>query len=266
MGLKAVILCGGQGTRIRDASELLPKPMLPIGGKPIVWHIMKGFAAHGIKEFVLCLGYKGWLIKEFFINYRAMTTDVTVKLGKHRAVEFHSHHDEEDWTVTLAETGESTMTGGRVAAVRRYVEGDDLFLLTYGDGVSDVDVGKLLAFHRANGKVATVTAVRPPGRFGEMLLEGERVSEFNEKPQASEGFINGGFFVCDAKRIWPYLGESPSSVLELEPMRRLSRDGQLLAYKHTGFWQPMDTLREYNLLNELWAGGKAPWKLWGSEA
>ncbi|HVE85078.1 MAG TPA: glucose-1-phosphate cytidylyltransferase [Myxococcales bacterium] len=266
MGTKAVILCGGQGTRIRDASELLPKPMLPIGGKPIVWHIMKGFASFGIKEFVLCLGYKGWLIKEFFINYRAMTTDVTVKLGKHRAVDFHSRHDEEDWMVTLAETGESTMTGGRVAAVRRYVENDDLFLLTYGDGVANVDVGALLAFHRAHGKVATVTAVRPPGRFGEMRLDADQVAEFNEKPQATEGFINGGFFVCDAKRIWPYLGDSPTSVLELGPMRSLAADGQLKAYCHTGFWQPMDTLREYNLLNELWSGGQAPWRTWGSEA
>jgi len=262
---KAVILCGGQGTRIRDASELLPKPMLPIGGKPIVWHIMKSFAAHGIKEFVLCLGYKGWLIKEFFINYRAMTTDVTVKLGKHRAVDFHSHHDEEDWTVTLAETGESTMTGGRVAAIRRYVENDELFLLTYGDGVSDLDIGALLAFHRQHGKVATVTAVRPPGRFGEMRLTGERVAEFNEKPQASEGFINGGFLVCDSKRIWPYLGTDPGSVLERGPLRTLAAEGQLQAFRHTGYWQPMDTLREYNLLNELWASGKAPWKVWASE-
>ena len=265
MGTKAVILCGGQGTRIRDASELLPKPMLPIGGKPIVWHIMKSLAAHGIKEFVLCLGYKGWLIKEFFINYRAMTTDVTVKLGKHRAVEFHGRHDEEDWTVTLAETGESTMTGGRVSAIRRYVEGDELFLLTYGDGVADLDLGKLLAFHREHGRAATVTAVRPPGRFGEMRLAGDRVDEFNEKPQTSEGFINGGFFVCDSKRIWPYLGDSAAMVLEREPMQRLAADGQLQAFRHTGFWQSMDTLREYNLLNELWSSGKAPWKVWGNE-
>jgi glucose-1-phosphate cytidylyltransferase len=261
--MKAVILCGGQGTRIRDVSEAMPKPMLPIGGKPIVWHIMKSYAAFGVKEFVLCLGYKGWLIKEFFLNYRAMISDVTVTLGKGAAVQVHGSAGEEDWQVTLAETGEDTMTGGRVAAIRRYVEGDELFLLTYGDGVSDLDVGKLIAFHRKHGKVATVTAVRPPGRFGEMRLQEDAVSEFNEKPQATEGFINGGFMVCDSKRIWPFLGENPKTTLEREPMQKLSEAGELMAHRHTGFWQPMDTFREYTLLNELWASGKAPWRVWG---
>jgi glucose-1-phosphate cytidylyltransferase len=260
--VKAVILCGGQGTRIRDASEAIPKPMLPIGGKPIVWHIMKSYAHHGVKEFVLCLGYKSWLIKEFFLNYRPMTTDVTVTLGRHDSVEFHGRHGEEDWKVTLAETGEDTMTGGRVAAVRRYVEGDEPFLLTYGDGVSDLDVTRLVQFHRSHGRVATVTAVRPPGRFGEMRIDGEEVTEFNEKPQASEGFINGGFFVLDGRKVWDYVGTSPATLLEREPMQRLAAASQLLAYRHTGFWQPMDTLREYTLLNDLWAGGKAPWKTW----
>ncbi len=260
--MKAVILCGGQGTRIRDASELLPKPMLPIGGKPIVWHIMKMYARHGVREFVLCLGYKGWLIKEFFLNYRAMTTDVTVTLGRHDALEFIGRHDEEDWKVTLAETGEETMTGGRVAAIRKYVEGDELFLLTYGDGVSDVDVGKSVAFHRQHGRAATVTAVRPPGRFGEMLLDGGAVTEFNEKPQASEGFINGGFFVLDAKKIWSFVGNDPKTIFEREPLQKLARERQLEAFPHTGFWQPMDTAREYGLLNDLWAAGKAPWKTW----
>jgi len=260
--MKAVILCGGQGTRIRDATEAVPKPMLPIGGKPIVWHIMKSYARHGVKEFVLCLGYKSWLIKEFFLNYRPMTTDVTVTLGRHDALEFHGRHDEEDWKVTLAETGEETMTGGRVAAVRRYVEGDEPFLLTYGDGVSDLDVTRLVAFHRSHGRVATVTAVRPPGRFGEMLIDGERVTEFNEKPQATEGFINGGFFVLDGRKTWNYVGTDSRTLLEREPMQRLAADGQLAAFRHTGFWQPMDTLREYTLLNDLWASGKAPWKTW----
>jgi glucose-1-phosphate cytidylyltransferase len=260
--MKAVILCGGHGTRIRDASELLPKPMLSIGGKPIVWHIMKGYARHGVREFVLCLGYKGWVLKEFFLNYRAMTTDVTVTLGRHDAFEFVGRHDEEDWKVTLAETGEDTMTGGRVAAIRRYVEGDDLFLLTYGDGVSDVDVAKTVAFHRTHGKLATVTAVRPPGRFGEMRIDHDVVTEFNEKPQATEGFINGGFFVLDAKRIWSYLGTDPQTILEREPLRRLAADRQLVAFPHTGFWQPMDTAREYGMLNDLWAKGNAPWKTW----
>jgi glucose-1-phosphate cytidylyltransferase len=260
--MKAVILCGGQGTRIRDASEVLPKPLLPIGGKPIVWHIMKSYARHGVREFVLCLGYKGWLVKEFFLNYRAMTTDVTVALGRHDRIEFHGRHDEEDWSVTLAETGDDTMTGGRVAAIRRYVEGDDVFLLTYGDGVTDLDIGRTLAFHRAHGKVATVTAVRPPGRFGEMRIDDGAVTEFNEKPSATEGFINGGFFVLDAKRIWDFLGTDPRTVLEREPLRRLAAERQLVAFPHTGFWQPMDTAREYGLLNELWAAGKAPWKTW----
>lgn len=260
--MKAVILCGGQGTRIRDANELLPKPMLPIGGKPIVWHIMKMYAQHGVREFVLCLGYKGWLIKEFFLNYRAMTTDCTITLGRHDAIEFHDRHDEEDWKVTLAETGEGTMTGGRVTAIRRYVEGDEPFLLTYGDGVSNVDITGTIAFHREHGKVATVTAVRPPGRFGEMTITSGQVSEFNEKPQSTEGFISGGFFVLDARRIWDFLGTDSQTLLEREPLRRLADEGQLCAYPHTGYWQPMDTLREYGLLNDLWAEGKAPWKTW----
>lgn len=259
--MKAVILCGGQGTRIRDASELLPKPLLPIGQHPIVWHIMKGYAAAGVKEFVLCLGYKGWLIKEYFLNYRAKTTDVTVKLGNHEPV-FHGSPAEEDWTVTLAETGENTGTGGRVAAIRRYVEKDGLFCLTYGDGVGDVDLRRLIAFHKEHGKIATVTAVRPPGRFGEMRLEQDRVVEFNEKPQATEGLINGGFFVFDAVRIWDYLGADPLILLEREPLQRLAREGQLVGFAHTGFWQPMDTAREYALLNEAWAKGQAPWKTW----
>lgn len=260
--MKAVILCGGQGTRIRDASEVLPKPMLPIGNRPILWHIMKGYAQHGVREFVLCLGYKGSVIREFFLNYRAMTTDVTVTLGRHDRIEFHGQHGEEDWKVTLAETGEATMTGGRVAAVRRYVEGDDLFCLTYGDGVSDLDVAGSIEAHRRHGKVATVAAVRPPGRFGEMRLDGARVTEFNEKPNASEGFINGGFFVLDARRIWPYIGDDARTVLEQEPLRKLARDGELVAFPHTGFWQPMDTAREYGLLNDLWTRGVAPWKTW----
>jgi len=261
--MKTVILCGGQGTRIREANEVLPKPMLPIGGKPIIWHIMKSYASHGVKDFVLCLGYKGWVIKEFFIHYRAMTTDMTVRLGQHHdGTEFHGRHDEEDWNVTLAETGDATMTGGRVSAIRRYVENDDLFLLTYGDGVSDVDITRLIAFHRAHGKVCTVTAVRPPGRFGEMRIVGDLVHDFNEKPQTSEGFINGGFFVCDARRIWDYLGTKREMILEREPMQRLASDGELAAFPHTGYWQPMDTLREYNLLNDLWASGQAPWRSW----
>ncbi len=268
-GIKAVILCGGQGTRIRDANELLPKPLLPIGGRPIVWHIMQSYAAHGCRSFVLCLGYKGWLIKEHFLHHRAMTSDLTLDLGKPESVAFRDPVPEvippsassDDWTVTLAETGESAMTGARIARIRRYVENDDLFFATYGDGVSDVDLTALLAFHCAHGKIATVTAVRPPGRFGEMVMDGDQVDEFNEKPQATEGFINGGFFVFDAKRIWDYLGTNDKTTLEREPLQRLAKDGELRAFRHTGFWQPMDTLREYQLLNDLWASGQAPWSV-----
>jgi glucose-1-phosphate cytidylyltransferase len=262
--MKAVILCGGQGSRIRDVSEQLPKPMLPIGDKPIVWHIMKGYAACGISNFVLCLGYKGWLIKEFFLNYRAMTADITVHIGQHAAVEIHDRAAEEDWSVTLAETGVGTQTGGRLAAIRRYVEGDELFCLTYGDGVANLNFHELIAFHRSHGKVATVTAVRPPSRFGEIRVDGTFVWEFNEKPQTAEGFINGGFFVFDARRLWDYLDDSPQCALEQEPLRRLAAAGQLAAYQHTGFWQPMDTPREYALLNDLWQSGAAPWKTWDS--
>jgi glucose-1-phosphate cytidylyltransferase len=261
MGIKAVILCGGQGTRIREASESMPKPMLPIGGKPIVWHIMKMYAAHGINEFVLCLGYKSWMLKEYFLNYRAMQSDVTVTMGKNHSVEFMGT-PEEEWKVTLAETGEETMTGGRVASIRKYVENDELFCLTYGDGVSDVNITELLAFHRASKKIATVTAVRPPGRFGEMDIKDNLVKEFNEKPQTTEGFINGGFFVCDSKKIWDHVPNQKKLTFEREPLQSLAEGNQLGAYKHTGFWQPMDTLREFTMLNDLWASGKAPWMTW----
>ena len=260
--MKAVILCGGQGTRIRDASELLPKPMLPIGNRPIVWHIMKGYSVHGIDDFVLCLGYKGWLIKEFFLNYRAVMADITVHLGEDRPPDFRDNRSAEKWNVTLVDTGEQTQTGGRVAAIRRYVEGDEPFCLTYGDGVADLDIRRLLEFHRSHGKIATVTAVRPPGRFGEIRMEESVVREFNEKPQASGGFINGGFFVFDGRRIWDYLGNDPGVLLEKEPMQTLAADGQLVGFPHHGFWQPMDTLREYTLLNEMWDSGHAPWRLW----
>ena len=260
--MKVVILCGGQGTRIRDANEALPKPMLPIGNRPIVWHIMKGYAQHGLNEFILCLGHKGWTIKEFFLNYRSMTADVTVHLGTVKEVEYHQRQSDEDWRVTLAETGESTMTGGRVAAIRKYVEKDELFLLTYGDGVSDVDISKLVAFHRAHGKIGTVTAVRPPGRFGEMRTCDGIVEEFNEKPQTSEGFINGGFFVFDSKKLWSYLSGGSSEIFERDPLQKLAKAGELAAFSHQGFWQPMDTYREYALLNELWSSQRAPWKTW----
>jgi glucose-1-phosphate cytidylyltransferase len=260
--MKTVILCGGQGIRIRDANELLPKPMLPIGNRPIVWHIMKTYSAHGINDFVLCLGYKGWLFKEFFLNYRAVMADITVHLGQDVAPDFRDRRSEEKWNVTLVDTGEKTDTAGRIAAIRHYVEAEGTFCVTYGDGVADIDIKRLLAFHKEHGKIATVTAVRPASRFGEIRMENSLVREFNEKPQAGGGFINGGFFVFDAGRIWDYLGDDPLTVLERIPMQRLAADGQLVGFPHTGFWQPMDTLREYNLLNELWAKGTAPWQTW----
>jgi glucose-1-phosphate cytidylyltransferase len=260
--MKTVILCGGMGTRIRDASENLPKPLLPIGGKPILWHIMKGYAHHGFKDFVLCLGYKGWQIKEFFLNYQRMSSDLLVTLGPGGATELLGPSHDEDWRVILADTGEATMTGGRLAAVRKHIEKDELVMFTYGDGVADVDVNRLVAFHRGHGKIATVTAVRPPGRFGELSVAAGTVAEFNEKPQAAGGLINGGFFVFDARRIWDYVKADPTCILEAEPMRALVRDRQLVAYEHEGFWQPMDTLREFNMLNDLWSSGRAPWKVW----
>ena len=260
--MKTVILCGGMGTRIRDASESLPKPLLPIGGQPILWHIMKGYAHHGFQDFVLCLGYKSWLIKEFFLNYRHMSSDLRVTLGARGGVEVLGPLRDEDWRVTLADTGEATMTGGRLAAIRPYVGDDALFMCTYGDGVADIDVAKLVAFHQSHGKVATITAVRPPGRFGELTIDDKRVVEFDEKPQTNGGFINGGFFVFDARRIWDYISPAAATMLEREPMRRRAREGQLAAYAHTGFWQPMDTLREFNMLNDLWATGRDPWKTW----
>ncbi len=261
--MKTVILCGGQGTRIREASEALPKPMLAIGGRPILWHVMKIYATQGFRDFVLCLGYRAWVVKEFFLNYRAMNNDLTVRLSRQADVTMHEESSaEEDWSVTMAETGERTMTGGRIVAIRRYLQHDDLFMLTYGDGVADVDVNRLLAFHRSHGRVATVTAVRPPGRFGELRIEQGMVSEFNEKPQTTEGFINGGFFVIDAQRIWPYLPARSDLVFEEEPLRKLAADGQLAAFPHEGFWQPMDTLRELNLLDALWHTQRAPWKIW----
>ncbi len=259
--MKVMILCGGRGTRIRDVTEDLPKPMIQVGGLPILWHIMKYYASFGHRDFVLCLGYKGHAIKEFFLNYEARTRDVTVRLGAPQAVEFHGSHGERDWTVTLAETGLDAMTGARVARARRYVDGDE-FMLTYGDGVGDVDLDKLLAFHRAHGRVLTVTGVRPPGRFGEIMSAADgRVTEFNEKPQATAGVISGGFFVCN-RRLFDYLPEREDLVFEQEPIRKLVADGQLMVYAHEGFWQPMDTHRDWLLLNGMYERGQAPWKVW----
>ncbi len=258
--MKVVILAGGFGTRIRDVAEDIPKPMIPIGPYPILWHIMKYYASFGYRDFVLCLGYKGNVIREFFLNYEAYTRDVTLKLGNASALSFHSNHSESDWNVTLTDTGLNAMTGARIAKIARYV-GDEDFFLTYGDGVGDIDLDALLAFHRSHGKVLTVTGVRPPGRFGELRSVGGKVTEFNEKPQATGGQISGGFFVA-SKRIFEYLRGGEGMVFEQEPMRRLVAEGNLMVFEHNGFWQPMDTSREYHVLNSLYAQGEAPWVRW----
>jgi len=258
--MKVVILCGGKGTRLREETEYRPKPMVPIGCQPILWHIMKTYAHYGFKEFVLCLGYKGDTIKDYFLNYSRLASDVTVKLGKPGEAVFHNSHEEEDWTVTLANTGEDTMTGGRVKRVQQYVDGD-AFMLTYGDGVGDVDLKALLRFHQRHGKIGTVTGVRPPGRFGEMGITKNRVMEFNEKPQASGGIINGGFFVFN-RELFRFLNDDPNLIFEQQPLRSLAARKQLMCFEHDGFWQPMDTFREFELLNKLWDGGRAPWKVW----
>ncbi|WP_337995977.1 glucose-1-phosphate cytidylyltransferase [Oleispirillum naphthae] len=259
--MKAVILCGGYGTRIRDVSEALPKPMLPIGDRPILWHIMKGYAAHGITEFVLCLGHLGHKIREYFLNYETNTCDCTVTLGDGGGITVHGGHAESGWKISLVDTGLGTMTGGRVRRVRPYV-GDEPFCLTYGDGVTDLDIGALIAFHNRHGRLATVTGVRPPGRFGELTLSAEgRATGFNEKPQVSEGRISGGFFVF-GPGVFDYLDDRDSLVLEEEPMKRLVQDGELMVHAHDGFWQCMDTPRDNTLLTELWASGRAPWKIW----
>lgn len=255
--MKVVILCGGKGTRIRDVSEELPKPMIPIGEFPILWHIMNIYGSHGFEEFVLCLGYQGWHIKQYFLDYRLQVSDVTVSLGDTRPVKIEGATKTPGWTVTLAETGLDAMTGCRLARVGRYLE-NQTFMLTYGDGVGNVDITSLLAFHRSHGKLATVTSVRPVSRFGELTVEGGRVTAFQEKPQTSAGLINGGFLVCEPG-VLDYVSEEESCSFEQEPLRRLARDGQLMTYVHEGFWQPMDTSREYQLLNHLWATGEAPW-------
>lgn len=259
--MKAVILCGGQGTRIRDVSEIIPKPMLSIGSRPILWHIMKTYASYGIKDFVLCLGYKGWVIKEFFLQYKAMTSDLTVQLGEHGQVTFHGETEEADWRVTLADTGELAETGARVWNAKRYIEDSERFCLTYGDGVADIDMSALIDSHEEQGKAGTLTGVRPAGRFGELEFDGPLVTNFNEKPNAPGGYINGGFMVFETARALPYFREGDDLNLELEVLPKMVADGELAVYRHDGFWQCMDTFREYRLLNEMWKRGEAPWKV-----
>jgi glucose-1-phosphate cytidylyltransferase len=255
--MKVAILAGGLGTRLSEETMIKPKPMVEVGGKPLLWHIMKYYAAHGFKEFVVALGYKGEAIKEYFVNYHYRTRSLTVHL-KDGTLTMHSGGGE-DWTVHLLDTGLQTQTGGRVKKIGRFV-GDETFMLTYGDGLSSVDPHRLLEFHRANGKLATVTAVRPPSRFGGIIFNGDLVARFDEKPQIGEGWINGGFFVLEPKTL-DYI-EHEHTIFEREPLERLAEDGQLVAYRHEGFWQCMDTLRDVRLLESLWESNKAPWKIW----
>lgn len=262
--MKAVILCGGLGTRIRDVADDIPKPMIRIGERPIVWHIMRIYAAAQITDFVLCLGYKSWSIKEYFLNFHAQVADLTVCPGKPGEIDFRGDFAERDWQIELVETGLATQTGARLWRVRDRLPADELFCLTYGDGVADIDIAEVIAFHRSHGRIGTVTGVRPPGRFGVMTTseitgQGACVTTFAEKPQAGDGLINGGFFVFDA-RVFEYLSDDPGLVFEAEPLQRLAQDGQLMLYRHEHFWQPMDSYREYRLLNEMWEAGEAPWK------
>jgi glucose-1-phosphate cytidylyltransferase len=255
--MKAVILAGGFGSRLSEETAVRPKPMVEIGGKPMLWHIMKIYAAHGIEEFVICLGYKGYLIKEYFANYYLHTCDVSFDLVA-GGMEVH-RSETEPWRVTLVDTGEQTMTGGRLKRVLSYL-GEEDFCFTYGDGVSDLDITALIAFHREQGTLATVTAVQPPGRFGALSIEGERVREFEEKPRGDGSWMNGGFFVL-SPGVGRYLGDD-QTVWEQEPMRALASEGQLACYPHEGFWQAMDTLRDRNHLDQLWSSGEAPWRTW----
>jgi len=257
--VKVVILCGGLGTRLREETEYHPKPMVPIGNRPILWHIMRLYAHHGHKDFVLCLGYKGEVIKDYFRNFHWNTSDVTLRLGPKPRIAYHGRHEESDWTVTLLDTGLRTQTGGRLKRALRFIE-DDVFLCTYGDGLADIDINQSIRFHRKHRAIATVTAIQPSGRFGQLALDGQTITAFREKPEKEDAFISGGFFVF-SRAIESYLG-GDECVLEQEPMARLAAEGQLKAYRHDGFWQCMDTFREQELLNRMWETGTAPWKVW----
>ena len=256
--LKAVILAGGFGTRISEESHLRPKPMVEIGGQPILWHIMKSYAGFGVRDFVICLGYRGYVIKEYFANYFLHRSDVTFDLRENKAT-YHVT-EAEDWSVTLVDTGLNTLTGGRIARVQDYLDADKPFFLTYGDGVSDVDIDALLAFHKDQGRTATLTAVAPPGRFGALELDNGRVAKFDEKPSGDGSLINGGFFVCEPDILNRIAGDD--SILESDVLTPLATDNQLSAFTHRGFWHPMDTMRDRQDLERLWASGKAPWKNW----
>jgi len=258
--MKIVIFCGGLGTRLREETEFRPKPMVRIGNKPILWHIMKIFAHYGYNDFILALGYKGDMIKHYFFNYELMNNDVTIELGKPDNLYFHQNHNESGWQITLANTGEHALKGARLKKIQQYIE-DDIFLVTYGDGLANVDIPSLLAFHKSHGKIATITGINPASRFGELKISGDRITSFREKPDKHDGFINGGFMVFN-KKIFDYLSTDDECDLEIGVLDQLAEEGQLMVFKHLGFWACMDTLRDTEYLNGLWKSNKAGWKVW----
>ena len=260
--MKVIILCGGKGTRLREETEYRPKPMAPIGGRPILWHIMKTYAHYGHKDFVLCLGYKGDMIKDFFRNYHWNTADVSLTLGRNPEIEFHGGHDEEAWRVTLADTGQESLTARRIKLAQQYLNPGETFLLTYGDGLSDIDINASIAEHRRGGKYCTISAVHPAGRFGAMRIKDSGAIEmFQEKPQTEADFVNGGFMVCE-HGVFDYLPDHENVMFERAPIMNLLAEGQLHSYRHEGWWQPMDTYQEMQYLNKLWAENEAPWRVW----
>lgn len=262
LNIPVAILCGGKGTRLREETEFRPKPMIAVGDRPLLWHIMKAYAHYGFNDFLLCLGYKGEMVRDYFFNYDWNHNDVLLELGSKRVTKLNNGHDEEDWRIWLIDTGQETMTGGRLKRLAPYLDkmGSDVFLATYGDGVANVNIPDVLEFHRSHGKLATVTAVRPASRFGELIIEDNLVSYFQEKPQTTEGWISGGYFVLHRKVL--DLIEGDETTFEAQPLKTLAAQGELAVYKHDGFWQCMDTYREMELLNKLDDSGKAPWKVW----
>jgi glucose-1-phosphate cytidylyltransferase len=261
--MKIAIFCGGKGTRFRGVSDVIPKPMAPIGGRPILWHIMKIYSAHGFNEFVLLLGYKGSLIRDFFLNFATLTNDITIDLTRRGADHVTLHGDlNEPWRVTCVDTGEDAMTGARLWRARKHLESDGVFCATYGDGVANIDIPALIQFHKTHGKIGTLTGAHPPGRFGELTVKGDSVVKFNEKPEFSGGYVNGGFFVFNSSVFDRYLNDRENLILEREPLQQMAADGELMVYKHESFWHHMDTPYEFEVLNDAWKTGRAPWKIW----
>jgi glucose-1-phosphate cytidylyltransferase len=258
--MQVVILCGGIGTRLREETEFRPKPMVDIGERPILWHIMKIYAYHGYYDFVLALGYKGEMIKNYFCHYELMNNDVTIELGKTQEISIHQSHDEAGWRITLANTGINTLKGARLKKIQKYIK-TDTFMVTYGDGVADIDLQALLDFHKSHGKIATLTGINPASRFGELKVNGDRIESFCEKPERGDGLVNGGYFVFE-KKVFDYLSEDNSCDLEIGALERIANEGQLMVYRHPGFWACMDTLRDMDYLNKLWESNQASWKVW----